>query len=376
MEHADVSGEAAIREAELLIQCLRGSPLTLTRDTDWRALLALAEIHGVLPLTYRALAANGLEIPELFLNAVRNSQSSIEVLAAQLEQLLASFAEYSIEVIPLKGPVLAVTLYGDIRMRPCTDLDLLVRISDFTRAETLLTSAGWIASSPADVYHRKFVRNGILVELHFGVASPRSFPFDLNGVWGRAQSSTFRSQPLKAMSEVDRALYLLLHGLKHAYPKLIWILDADFALNAVRECSPREFVERARAQGLEQVLYTGCTMVEEVLPRHLPEDLLLALAVSPKAMQAAHTGVERILAGEIGTGRGGPEIWGLYLQIETEPRKRWNRRLMFFIPTIEDYRWTASHRIPRGLALLVRPFRLLAKYGIRRIWRAAFPSSV
>jgi hypothetical protein len=177
------------------------------------------------------------------------------------------------------------------------------------------------------------------------------------------------------MSEVDRALYLLLHGLKHGYGKLIWILDAAFALNALRECSPREFVERARAQDLEQVLYIGCAMVAEVLPQYLPEDLFAALAESPEAMQVAHASVERILAGEAGTGRG-PEIWGLYLQTETEPRKRWSRRLMFFIPTNEDYRWTASHRIPRNLAPLVRPFRLLAKHGIRRAWRAAFPPSV
>jgi hypothetical protein len=374
MKHPDASSEAAIPEAALLIECLRGSPLTLPPDTDWHALLALAENHGVLHLTHRALVENGVEIPEVLLTAIRNRRSSIEVLAAQLEQLLAGFAQHSIEVIPLKGPVLAETLYGDITARPCTDLDLLVRISDFTRAETFLTSAGWMASSPADEYQRKFVRNCILVELHFGVASPRSFPFDLNGAWGRAQSGTFRSQPIKAMSEVDRALYLLLHGLKHGYGKLIWILDAAFALQAVLECSPREFVERARAQGLEQVLYIGCAMVSEVLPQHLPETLAAALE-SPEAMQAAHASVERILAGEAGTGRG-PEIWGLYLQTETEPRKRWSRRLMYFIPTNEDYRWTANHRIPRSLAPLVRPFRLLAKHGIRRAWRAAFPPSV
>jgi hypothetical protein len=375
MEYSRVSGEATNPGAELLIECLRGSPLALRRDTDWGALLSLAEVHGVLPLTHRALVENGLEVPEFFLNAVRNSQSSTEVLAAHLEQLLASFSECGIEVIPLKGPVLAETLYGDIRMRPCTDLDLLVRISDFTQAERILTSAGWIASSLADEYHRKFVRNGILVELHFGVASPRSFPFDLNGVWGRAQSSAFRSQPIKAMSEVDRALYLLLHGLKHAYGKLIWIVDAAFALNAVRECSPRVFVERARALWPEQVLYIGCAMVAEVLPRYLPEDLSVALADSPEALQAAHAGVERILAGNADMGHG-PERWGLYLQIETEPDKRWSRRLMFFIPTIEDDRWAASHRIPLSLAPLVRPFRMLAKYGIRRIWRAVFPPSL
>jgi hypothetical protein len=375
VEHSSVNSDGAIPEAELLIECLRGAPLHFPRDTDWHALLSLAEIHNVLPLVHRALAANGAEIPDFFLNAVRDSQSAIEILASELRQLLASFAQNSIEVLPLKGPFLAETLYGHVTMRPCTDLDLLVRVADFNRAENLLMNEGWIPSSPADEYQRKFVRNGILVELHFGVASPRSFPFDLDGAWSRASNSTFRGQPLKVMSEVDRALYLLLHGLKHGYGKLIWVIDAQRAIEAVRQCSPREFVEQARRQGLEQVLYIGSAMVLEVLPQQVPQGLAAVLAESPAAMEAARASLERVLAGEASTARG-PEIWALYLQTETTPGKRWRRRLMFFKPTNEDYRWTANHRMPRGLAPLVRPFRLLAKHGIRQAWRAAFPRSV
>jgi len=374
VEHSSVNSGAAIPEAELLIECLRESPLHVSRDTDWHALISLAENHNVLPLIYRALEANGAEIPGFFLSAVQDTHSAVEILAAELEQLLASFAKEDIEVLPLKGPVLAETLYGDVAMRPCTDLDLLVHVTDFNRAEKILMNAGWIASSPADEYQRKFVRDGILVELHFGVASPRSFPFDLDGAWSRTSNSTFRGQPLKVMSEVDRALYLLLHGLKHGYSKLIWIIDAQRTLDAVRECSPREFVKRAREQGLEQVLFIGCAMVLEVLPQRMPRGLAGVLAESPDAMQTARVSVERLLAGEAGTGRG-PEIWGIYLLTETTPGKRWRRRLMFFIPTNEDYQWTANHRIPRALAPLVRPFRLLAKHGIRQAWRAAFPPS-
>lgn len=374
VEHSSVKSDAAISEAGLLIECLRGSSLHLSPDTDWHSLMSLAENHNVLPLVHRALESNGAEIPGFFLSAVQGTHSATEKLAAELEHLLASFAQDDIEVLPLKGPVLAETLYGDVAMRPCTDLDLLVRVTDFDRAEKVLMNAGWVPSSPADEYQRKFVREGILVELHFGVASPRSFPFDLNGAWSRTSNSTFRGQPMKVMSEVDRALYLLLHGLKHCYGKLIWIIDAQHALDAVRECSPREFVERAREQGLEQVLFIGCAMVLEVLPQRIPQGLAAVLAESPDAMQAARESIERLLAGEAGTGRG-PEIWGIYLQTETTPRKRWRRRLMFFIPTNEDYQWTAKHRIPRGLAPLVRPFRLLAKHGIRQAWRAAFPPS-
>jgi Uncharacterised nucleotidyltransferase len=373
--HPGANNGEPIAEAQLLIACLRGSPLDLPGDTDWRALVTLAEVHGVLPLVHGALVENGAKIPEFFLNAVRDSQAFTEILAAELERLLASFAQHRIEVIPLKGPVLAETLYGDATARPCTDLDLLVRTSDFIRAEQLLMDAGWIASAPADEYHRSFVRDSILMELHFGVASPRAFPFDLNATWSGARNGAFRGQPLKLMSETDHALYLLLHGLKHGYGKLLWILDSARALETVGECSPREFVERARAQGLQQVLCISCAMVFEVLPKSLPEGLAAVLAESPEAMQAARATVEKLLAGEAGNGRG-PEIWGFYLQAETEAGGRWRRRLTFFIPTNEDYRWIESHRIPRSFAPLLRPFRLLAKHGLRQAWRTAFPPSV
>lgn len=367
-----MSDEVAIPEAELLIACLRGTVSSIPRDTDWRALIGLSETHGVLPLVYRALTASGMEIPdEYFRDVILNIHSSIEKLAEELEHLLAEFAGRGIEVIPLKGPVLAETLYGEVTLRPSVDLDLLVRVGDYHRAEQLLMDQSWKASAPADEYQRKFVRDGILVELHFRVASPRAFPFDVHGVWNRARNSTFRDHPIKSMSEVDRTLYLLLHGLKHGYGKLIWILDAARALETV-QCSPRELIECAKTQGLEQVLYISCAMIEEVFPGRLREDLITVLAESPEAMRAARTSVQRLLAGYTGTGRD-PEIWGFYIQAETDPTMRWRRRLAFFTPTNEDYRWAADHHLPHFITPLTRPFRLLAKYGLRRAWRAAFP---
>jgi hypothetical protein len=357
----------------LLIASLRGSLSAAPRCADWAARAALAEIHGVLPLVHRALHTAGTKIPADFQHTVAKSRLSTETLVAELEQLLAAFAEHGIDVIPLKGPVLAETLYGDVAMRPCEDLDLLVRVRDFSRAEKVLIAAGWIAPSPAEEFERQFLRNGVLVELHFGVASPRSFPFDLDGAWNRAQTASFRGLPMLAMSETDRALYLLLHGLKHGFGKLIWILDAAHALSAVKECSPRELVEQARVLGLEQVLYVGCSMILEAFPEHLPKDLLAVLVESPKDMEAARERVATLLAGEAGTGRN-PEL-SFYLQTETDPARRWQCRLMFFSPTGEDYQWTARHRLPNSFAPLVRPFRLLAKYGLRRAWRTAFPPS-
>jgi hypothetical protein len=368
----DRTADSATPEAELIIACLRSSLSEVPPDTDWHALATLSEIHGVLPLVHRSLADVEREITDrYFQSAVVNSRISAERMAAELEQLLSIFAEHDIEVIPLKGPVLAEALYGDITLRPCEDLDLLVRIKDFSRAEKVLFDAGWSAPTPADEFERQFFRDGMMVELHFGVASTGSFRFDLDGAWSRARECSFRGQPLKAMSETDLALYLLLHGMKHGFGKLIWVLDSALGLAAVHECSPREIVARAQTQGLEQVVYLGCAMILESFPQYLSEELLAVLAESPKDMDIARARLNTLLAGESGTGRN-PEI-SFYLQTETEPAKRWRCRLMLFSPTSEDYQWTAQRRLPHKLAPFVRPFRLLAKYGWRRVWLTAFP---
>ena len=170
------SSRVGIPEAELLVECLRETPIPAPANIDRTALLSLCENHRVLPLVHRALVASGAEIPQDFLDAVRDSRCSTVRLGDELELLIASFAQYDVEVIPLKGPMLAEALFGDLTMRPCSDLDLLVRRADCCRAEKVLTDAGWIASDPADDYQRKFVRDDHLVELHFGVVSPRTFP--------------------------------------------------------------------------------------------------------------------------------------------------------------------------------------------------------
>ena len=41
-------------------------------------------------------------------------------------------------MVPVKGPVLASTAYGDIAMREFVDLDILVRPSDVASAMTIL----------------------------------------------------------------------------------------------------------------------------------------------------------------------------------------------------------------------------------------------
>jgi Uncharacterised nucleotidyltransferase len=362
-------------EAALLISCLRGQPFTVLQDLGWQVLLELAEAHGVLLLLDQAFRERHVQTPDFFATAVRKHLDVVARFAAELEELLKQLAKEGIEVLPLKGPVLAEALYGNVTMRSCDDLDLLVRREDFPRAGQLLLDLGFAARTAGDDYHRKFLREGVLVELHYGVASPRSFPFDLDGVWDRARSEQFRDQPMRVMSDGDLVLFLCLHGLKHGFSRLIWISDLARALESVRNDGAQELAKHAQRQGLEQALLIGCQIVREVLPQQLPSEMEALLTESPQAAERARHAVKRLFSEGTGANND-PEIWGLYLQTEGSARQRWRRRLSFLMPTAGDYAWAERHRIYRGLMPAIRPFRLLHKYGASRAWRILFPPPV
>jgi len=246
-----------------------------------------------------------------------------------------------------------------------------VRRDDFPRCEALLLDRGFAALGPLSEHDRRFVRNELLVELHFELASPRDFPFDIDGIWSRSRPCNFRGQPVRAMSDIDLVLYLCAHGLKHGFSRLIWIMDVAAALRGWRRSACEELMRQARRQGLQPCRLIGCEVVRAMFPQQLPEAMAALIAASPNAAGRARRAAERLFAEnrEVVVN----DCRGLYLQAEPNVLRRWRYRLRYFTPTYSDGQWARRHRIGSGLMIVIRPFRLLRKYGLRRALRIAFP---
>jgi Uncharacterised nucleotidyltransferase len=356
-------------EAEFLLATLRGTVPAVPQSLDWQALLDLAESHGVLAIFRKRFSGT---LPDLFTDRLRAQWAASAFLASELQGLLEEFALHGLDVLPLKGPLMAEGLYGSPGLRPSDDLDLLVRREDFARAQSLLSDLGFSPIYEADDYHQAFQRENTCVELHFSVAPPSSPAMDLKGAWMRAPVSSFRGEKARTFAPPDLLVYLTLHGVKHGFARFIWILDAERALAGMDDESVQQALKSARGIGIEGALLTTCELVRHSLHAQLPPSIATAIQRKPAIAAQAHRMWAEITAGaaDATTTHQGA---ALFVDLEPQAHRRWKQRLRLFLPSQHDQLWAQKHSIPAGCMMLLRPARLLSKHGAAAVWRTFFP---
>ena len=103
------------------VRVLSGQPL------DWQYLLDSAAAHAVTPLLYWGLKAVRPEtIPASLAESFQHNTRNSVQLTAELFQVMDLFAREGIQVLPFKGPTLAIAAYGNLALRQFIDLELLV----------------------------------------------------------------------------------------------------------------------------------------------------------------------------------------------------------------------------------------------------------
>ena len=127
------------------------------RAAEVRRLGAAVDLERVLELlaTQRLVSTLGsllledpeLELPDSVAERIRTARMRARQRGlldlALTKQLTDDLGREGIAAMPLKGAVLAETVYGDIGARQSSDLDLLVHLSDLDRAVAIAESHGW-----------------------------------------------------------------------------------------------------------------------------------------------------------------------------------------------------------------------------------------
>jgi putative nucleotidyltransferase-like protein len=216
-----------------------------TGPLDWDRVLRLARAEHAVALIYPMLRSVAPDVvPAGVLEQMRQlalvSDFALLQLESRLRASLAVLSRARLRVMLLKGAALAYSVYGDIRMRPMSDVDILVDPSDAEAARREMLNVGWCeipGSAPDRVYehhhHAPPLRDAhvrdVQFEIHTALFPKRQpFAFDLADLWSRGRPL----DPRVGVAFVPHVVHSLLHACLH----FLWSHQAQFgAWRTVRD---------------------------------------------------------------------------------------------------------------------------------------------
>jgi hypothetical protein len=290
-------------EIHLILACLRITPtdaevqhiekLTQT-EIDWPSFLILLDRHRVAPLVYYNLkryTRNTVPVDiksELRSRFERKAYQGL-INAAELNRLYKVFQDNGIPVLPLKGSLLALQLYGNLALRHSGDIDLLIDPRQVDLADQILRKryhrivpAFHLTPYQKKQFDRLFQHVGyqhdqmnINVELHWRATYNRGFQtMDFAWLRSRAHPEPVPGSPLPAMSPEDSLLYLCAHGALHYWYRLFWLVDLAKAIQKYQGIDWDGLVATATKLGLVRPLVQGVILAHLFLDAPLADPVL------------------------------------------------------------------------------------------------------
>ncbi len=377
-------------DADLLLACIAsGRTHNADPGADWDTIIEAAERHGVAPLLYRNVCRQSADvIPAAALGrlarvCLANAGHNL-ALTRELLRLLALFENNGLRAVAFKGPILADILFGDVSLRQFADLDILVREEDIRRAKRLLMADEYrpefeLGAHAEDEYirseHAFQLRKkhlGFVVELHWRFGSRNQvFPVTPEQVWNRLECRTFHGRPVLTLCREDLLLYLAVHGAKHGWERLEWIVCIRELVRGADSLCWEQILSQAAASGALRALQLALLLADDLGSGVVPASLRVALLQDQPVRRLAHQVRQRLFLPEQDHPRREVYRHAFYLQT----RERWRDRARILLhssmrvphPYARD--WTIF-RIPSSLSFLyyvLRPVRLMGEHGFRRL---------
>ena len=207
------------------------------------------------------------------------------LLSTELLRIYEIFEKKGVPLIPYKGPVWSCLAFGSPTRRRFDDLDFFVPQEDIAGATALLESAGFaskfeivdvLTASPTNVpgqypFSREVTRTQL--ELHTE-RTLRYFPIPLNfnKMSRRLITMDLCGRTLRTFSIEDTLMMLCVHGAKHLWDRLLWILDVA-QLITIQEVDWSLLSQIAAKLQSTRVLLLGLHLAHDLFDAPLPEKI-------------------------------------------------------------------------------------------------------
>lgn len=379
---------SACREKQLLACCARscvgpevGARVReiVGRGVDWEYTLAQAHEHSVLPLVERNLraCANDLVPAEIGAQLQESYRANALRCLAQTSELLrvvALLESRGIHALPYKGPVIAAQAYRDIAARQFEDLDIILQQRDIQAADSAVRGLGYEPKFPGvhgngasfvpGEYNYFHAARQIILELHTE-ATLRHFPTrpHLAELFDRAVSVDLGGKGVRTFRAEDALPVYCIHGAKDFWDRLVWIADVAELLRSCPDLDWDLTWRTAESLRAERMVHLGLALADDILDAKIPPEALRRIHRDRRASSLA-TELGKRLVSRGARERTARERFRYRRQTVPGLAAGWRYAIRLTLaPSEQD--WEQA-KLPRSLApihAVLRPFRLLRKYG-------------
>ena len=264
----------------------------------YETLLILAHQHGVLPLVYKTLKKLYEEeylpyVPytDTLITEAKDLYRAIAqknmLMSAELIRIMKLFQANNIEALAFKGPALAQAAYGDITLRQYGDLDILIHRKDFRHIASLMQEKGYSPHYPIEIFAGDKVmfemnndcpfydRNrGLAVEIHWDFFRKLALPTERFSPWENTETVMINGKDIRTLSSETHLLYHALHGAKHVWERLVWIVDIDRFIRSTPDLDWGKTIGMAKNMGAEKMFFSGLALAHNYFHTPLPDTIL------------------------------------------------------------------------------------------------------
>jgi Uncharacterised nucleotidyltransferase len=290
---------------------------------DWERCVFLADREMAASSLARAIRESGASPPEAVTDHLRRAMMfgdfRMQLLAHRLRETTRALAEAGVPVMLLKGAAVGALWDPTFRLRPMSDLDILIRREDVAKASSAVRSAGWEQTSDGRLIelladgHQHLPPffdarlPGARLEVHVSLF-PADHPFALEDAELWRDASPAPAPFTGAL--VPSAEHLLLHACIHFAWQHALLFGAwrSFRVVAVALGIPgfswTRFVALARATRAATACYWTLRLAERMCAIPVPASALSALA--PPTAELVRNALERHIIASLVPGESPP----------------------------------------------------------------------
>lgn len=246
--------------------------------------------HGIFPLVYRTLKDFEHLIPsDIFTHMKQNYMDIVKqnmLMTSELIKVIKILEENGIEAISFKGPTLSQMAYGDVISRQYTDLDLLVNEYEIENIAFILESSKYTTLNSSKLLkNKKYLEtdkdfsfftpvNNIHIEMHWRLFKKNIL---LENFYSDKNEIIINNNSISTFSFDFFFVYLCLHGSKHVWERIEWIVDINRLLELNYDIDWNKLLEISEKMDCKTSLLLGLNLSKIFFNTKYPSNIDLLL---------------------------------------------------------------------------------------------------